>query len=126
MKPGALPQAWMNVAPLALMLLTCLDQFVRLRGVGFGLIALEYRIQEPNNETVCQQNERAYESRMMPDVTHLEGDQGRCRNYHEQFRPALFHINADSFGKKYRRVKERKKTRGTQRTPGEHGLQFIQ
>src|SRR6266508_2094733 len=63
---------------------------------------------------------------MMPKVTYLEWNQGSCRKYHEQFRPALLHVNADSFGKKYRRVKKRQKTRGTQRIACENGLQFVE
>src|SRR6266487_5793557 len=106
--------------------LTCLHQFPRLCDMRFGLVTLQHAIQKPNDETVHQQNERSYDSWMMPNVTYLEGNQGRCRKYHEQFRPALLHVNADSFGKKYRRVKKRQKTRGTQRPAGEHGLQFIQ
>src|SRR6266567_7349142 len=62
--------------------LASLGQFARLRDVRLCLVALEHAIEEPNNETVHQQNERAYDSRMMPNVTHFEGNQGRCRKYH--------------------------------------------
>src|SRR4029077_17409930 len=63
--------------------LHCLNEFAWLRNVRFGLVALQHAIQEPDNETVHQQNERAYDSRMMPNVTHFERNQGGCRKYHE-------------------------------------------
>ena len=52
--------------------LSSLGQFARLRGVRFCPITPEHEIKEPNDETVHEQNERAYDSWMMPNVTHLE------------------------------------------------------
>src|SRR5207302_11283004 len=43
-----------------IMSLTCLGQFARLRDARFGFVALKYKIQKPNDETVRQQNERAH------------------------------------------------------------------
>src|SRR5512143_248967 len=95
--------------------LTCPGQCALVGDVRSSLVALKHAVQEPDNETIYQQDEHPYESWMMPNVTYPEGNQGRCRKYHEQFRPALLHVNADSFGKKHRRVKKRQKTRGAQR-----------
>src|SRR6266550_8529565 len=63
---------------------------------------------------------------MMQNVPHFERNQGRGRKYHQQFRPSLFHINANSFGKKNRRIKQRQKTGGTQCSTCEHDLQFVE
>src|SRR5204863_8945362 len=116
----------MNATRLAPGSLPRFHEFALLSDEPLGLIALKYAIQEPDDKTVRQQNECTYDSWMMPNVTYLKWNQGRRCKYHKQFRPALLQVNADSFGKKYRRVKKRQKTRGTQRPTGEHGLQFIQ
>src|SRR4051812_7700163 len=63
---------------------------------------------------------------MMPDIPHLERDQRCRRKYHQQFRPSLLHVNAYSFRKKNRRVKERQKTSAPQHAACEHGLQFVE
>ena len=60
-----------------------LDQFARLRDLGFGLVAFEDAIQEPDNETVRQQNERAYQTRPMPEMTNLNWDQPGSRANHQ-------------------------------------------
>ena len=48
--------------------LTCFDQFGRMRDAHFAFVALKHTIQEPNNETVREQNERAYDSWMRPQM----------------------------------------------------------
>jgi len=60
-----------------------LDQFARPRGVGLGLVAFEDAIQEPDNETVRQQDERAYQTRPMPEMTNLNRDQPGSRENHQ-------------------------------------------
>ena len=78
--------------------LNSLDYFTRLLDVGLGLVTFEHEIQEPDNETVRQQNERAYQTRPMPEVTKLNRDQPGSRTNHQQLGPTLLHVNADSFG----------------------------
>ena len=59
-----------------------LDQFARLRDVWLCLVALKHAIQEPDNETIRQQNERAQQSRPMPKMTNLKWNQRRSRENH--------------------------------------------
>src|SRR5882724_3913430 len=52
----------------------CFDQFARLRDVGLCLVAFENAIQEPDNETVGQQDERTHQTRPMPKMADLNRD----------------------------------------------------
>ena len=54
--------------------LDSLNQLARLLDVGLGLVTFEHAIQEPDNETVRQQNERAHQARPVPQVTNLNWD----------------------------------------------------
>src|ERR1700746_61154 len=49
--------------------LACLGQFARLRGVRRSLVALQHAIEEPDDKTVHEQNQRAYQTRAMPEMT---------------------------------------------------------
>src|SRR5947207_433969 len=88
--------------------------------------APQNEIEKPNNKAIDRENEHGSKTRMMPSVAYFEGDEGRGRKYHQEFRPPLLHVNADSFGKKNCRVKKRQKTGGMQRTARQNGLQFIE
>src|SRR6266404_840012 len=88
--------------------------------------APQNEIEKPNNKAIDGENEHGTKTRMMPSVAYFEGDEGRGRKYHQEFRPALLHVNANSFGKKNCRVKKRQKPRRTQRASGKHRLQFVE
>ena len=92
----------------------------------FSLVALKHAVQEPDDKTVREQNERAHETRAMPQMPNFDWNQRCGRENHEELRPALLHVNADSFGEKNCRIKKRQKTCGPQGAAGEHGLQFVE
>jgi hypothetical protein len=58
------------------------------------------KIEEPDDEAICEQNEHRGQAWTVPNVPHFEWNQGRGRKYHQPFRPPLLHIDANSFGKK--------------------------
>ncbi len=62
--------------------LACLDQFSHLGDMRFDLVALKNAIQEPNNKTVRQQNQRAYHTRSMPEMANLNRNQHSSRENH--------------------------------------------
>src|SRR5437016_6365643 len=92
----------------------------------FGSVPLKYRIQKPDDKTVGQQDERAYQSGPMPEMTYFDRNQRACRENHEVLRPALLHVNAESLSEKNCRIEKRQKTCGAQSAPCQHGLQFMQ
>src|ERR1043166_5161547 len=106
--------------------LTSFHQFGRLWDLRFRFVAFDDGIEEPNNETVRQQNEHTDQIRMMPNIPHFERDQRCRRKYHQEFRPSLLHVNADAFRKKNRRVKERQKTSASHYAACEPALQSIE
>ena len=61
----------------------------------------------------------------MPEMPELNWNQTRGRENHEQLRPALLHVNADSFGEKNCRIKQRQETRRPHCTVCEDGLEFV-
>ena len=48
-----------------------LDQVRRMRDVRFGLVPFKHTIQEPNDETVRQQDDGAHQTRTMPKMPDL-------------------------------------------------------
>src|ERR1043166_8209999 len=63
---------------------------------------------------------------MAPDVPRFYRNQSRRCENHEKFRPALLHVNADSFGKENATIEERQKSSRPQSTAGQHLRQFVQ
>ncbi len=55
--------------------------------------------------------ERAHQTRPMPEMPNLNWNQAGRGENHEQLRPALLHVNTDSFREKNRRIKQRQETR---------------
>ena len=51
--------------------LNSLDQFARLLDVDPRLVTFEHAIQEPDNETVRQQNERAHQAWPVPEMANF-------------------------------------------------------
>ena len=61
----------------------------------------------------------------MPEMPKLNWNKTRGRENHEQFCPALLHVNANPFGEKDRRIKQRQETRGPHCTVCKGGLEFV-
>ena len=52
-----------------------LDQFALRRDLGVGFLGFKHPIQEPDNETIRQQYERADQTRPMPEMPELNWNQ---------------------------------------------------
>jgi len=75
--------------------------------VRFSFVALKHAIEEPNDKTVYEQNQRAYQTRAMPKMTGFYWNERCSRENHKKLCPALLHVNANSFGEKNYRIKKR-------------------
>src|SRR5204862_6373023 len=97
----------------------------------FYFCAPQHHVEEPDDETVGQEDERGNEhwsmkNQSMPDMPDLERNQSRRREDHQKFGPAFLHINANPFGKEDRAIKEGEGRRRAQHSAGEHVLQFVE